>query len=51
MLLITYSTKLVISFEAGKACRTHWNEMNAHRILVGKPEGRKPLGRNAWVGG
>jgi hypothetical protein len=29
----------------GKACSTHGENRNAYRILVGKPEGRRPLGR------
>jgi hypothetical protein len=29
----------------GKACSTHGAKMNAHRISVGKPEGKRPLGR------
>jgi hypothetical protein len=35
----------------GKACSTHGAERNAYRILVGKPEGRRPLGRprRRWV--
>jgi hypothetical protein len=32
----------------GRACSTNWN---AYRILVGKPEGKRPLGRptRRWV--
>jgi hypothetical protein len=35
----------------GRACRTNW-EKNAYRILVGKPERKRPLGRSTrrWVG-
>jgi hypothetical protein len=29
----------------GRACSTNGAKMNAYRILVGKPEGRRPLGR------
>jgi hypothetical protein len=29
----------------GGACSTNGEKMNAYRILVGKPEGRRPLGR------
>jgi hypothetical protein len=29
----------------GRACSTNWSKRNAYRILVGKPEGKKPLGR------
>jgi hypothetical protein len=27
------------------ACSTHGEERNAYRIFVGKPEGKRPLGR------
>jgi hypothetical protein len=26
----------------GRACSTHGEKMNAYRILVGKPEGKRP---------
>jgi hypothetical protein len=29
----------------GMACSTHGKKRNAYRILVGKPEGKRPLGR------
>jgi hypothetical protein len=29
----------------GGACSTHGEKNSAYRILVGKPEGKKPLGR------
>jgi hypothetical protein len=29
----------------GMAYRTHEKESNAYRILVGNPEGKRPLGR------
>jgi hypothetical protein len=29
----------------GRVCRTHEEKRNSYRILVGKPEGRSPLGR------
>jgi hypothetical protein len=29
----------------GKACSTNGEKRNAYRILVGKPEGERPLGR------
>jgi hypothetical protein len=34
-----------------RACSTNGNRRNAYRILVGKPEGRRPLGRprRRWV--
>jgi hypothetical protein len=35
----------------GKACSTNGEKKNAYRILVGKPEGKRPLGRpkRRWV--
>jgi hypothetical protein len=35
----------------GRACSTNGKEEEAYRILVGKPEGRRPLGRprRRWV--
>jgi hypothetical protein len=35
----------------GWVCSTHGEKMNAHRILVGKPEEKRPLGRPRcrWV--
>jgi hypothetical protein len=37
--------------EMGRACSTNGGKRNAYRILVGKPEGRRPLGRprHRWV--
>jgi hypothetical protein len=29
----------------GGACSTHGEKRNAYRILVGKPEGKRPVGR------
>jgi hypothetical protein len=31
--------------EVGMACSTNGAEMNVYRILVGKPVGKRPLGR------
>jgi hypothetical protein len=31
--------------EMGKACSTHGAKRNAYSVLVGKPEGKGPLGR------
>jgi hypothetical protein len=35
----------------GRACGTNGETRNAYRILVGKPEGKRPLGkpRRRWV--
>jgi hypothetical protein len=35
----------------GSACSTNGEKKNAYRVLVGKPEGKKPLGRprSRWV--
>jgi hypothetical protein len=37
--------------EMGGACSTNGEERNAYRILMGKPEGKRPLGRprRRWV--
>jgi hypothetical protein len=37
--------------EMGRACSTNGESRNAYRILVGKPEGKRPLGRprRMWV--
>jgi hypothetical protein len=29
----------------GRACSTNGNKINKYRILIGKPEGKRPLGR------
>jgi hypothetical protein len=31
--------------EMGGACSTNWDKGNAYRILVGKLEGKRPVGR------
>jgi hypothetical protein len=35
----------------GRACSTNGEKLNAYRILVGKSEGKKPLGKpkRRWV--
>jgi hypothetical protein len=35
----------------GRACSTNGGKRNAYRILMGKPEGKRPLGRprHRWV--
>jgi hypothetical protein len=37
--------------EMGRICSTNGAKSNAYRILVGKPEGKRPLGRprRMWV--
>jgi hypothetical protein len=37
--------------ETGRACSTNGEKRNDYRILVGKPEGKRPLGRprRKWV--
>jgi hypothetical protein len=37
--------------EMGRACSTNGEKRNAYMILVGKPEGKRPLGRkrHGWV--
>jgi hypothetical protein len=37
--------------EMGRACSTNEEKRNAYRILVGNPEGKRPLGRprRRWV--
>ena len=31
--------------EMGRLCSTMWKRRGAHRVLMGKPEGRRPLAR------
>jgi hypothetical protein len=36
----------------GTACSTNWEKRNTYRILVGKPDGKRPLGRqnlSGWI--
>jgi hypothetical protein len=35
----------VMENEIGRACSKNWEKSNACRILVGKPEGKRPPGR------
>jgi hypothetical protein len=35
--------------EMGRARSTKWEKMNAYRILLGKPEGKRPLGRPRFM--
>jgi hypothetical protein len=43
--------KKVKDDEMGRACSTNGENRNAYRILVEKPEGKRPLGRprRRWV--
>ena len=31
--------------EMGRACGAYWEDRGVQRVLVGKPEGKRPLGR------
>ena len=44
--------KVVRGIEMGRACSTYGDREDAYRILVGKPEGRRQLGRprRRWKG-
>jgi hypothetical protein len=33
----------------GKACSTHREKRNAYKVLVGKPEGQRPVGRGRII--
>jgi hypothetical protein len=37
--------KNVIEYEMGRTCSTYGERRGAYRVLVGQPEGRRPLGR------
>jgi hypothetical protein len=45
-----YSGDEIKKNEIGKACSTYRDRKNAHRVLVGKSDGRRPLGipRRRW---
>jgi hypothetical protein len=40
-----YSGDKIEKNEMGGACSTYWEKRGAYSILVGRPEGRRPLGR------
>jgi hypothetical protein len=44
-----YSSPSIIRM--GRACSTHGDKWNAYRILVGKLEGNRPLGRHRHMWG
>jgi hypothetical protein len=35
--------------ELGSACSTHGEKRKEYRVLVGKPKGRRPLGRPRYM--
>jgi hypothetical protein len=37
--------RMTKSGERGNACTTHGEKINAYRVFVGKPEGKRLLGR------
>jgi hypothetical protein len=47
---ITCTLHQVKEDEDGEACSTYGEKVNAYMILVGKPEGKRPLGihRRRW---
>jgi hypothetical protein len=38
--------RMIKEDEMGKACSTNGEKRNAYRVLVGKPEGKRPLGKS-----
>jgi hypothetical protein len=50
-LLSCFENYQVKEYEIGRECSTNGENRNAYRILVGKPEGKRPLGRQRswWV--
>jgi hypothetical protein len=54
IIYVLYSPKLgdkIEKNEMGRACGTYGGGEGAYRVLVGKPEGKRPLGRprRRWV--
>jgi hypothetical protein len=39
------AVRSVRTMELGRACGTRGEERNAYRVLVGKPQGKRPRGR------
>jgi hypothetical protein len=40
-----YNEELHNVYEMGRECSTNGEKRNAYRILVGKPDGKRPIGR------
>jgi hypothetical protein len=51
MTLLAEQNDHVKEDEMGRACSTNGEKRNTYRIWVGKPEGKRPLGRqrHRWV--
>jgi hypothetical protein len=51
LLLQLYLLSLMKEYEMSRACSTNGEKRNAYMILVGKPEGKRSLGRprRRWV--
>ena len=45
VLLAKYSSNQIEKNEMGLACSTYGERQGVYRVLVGKPEGKKPRGR------
>jgi hypothetical protein len=50
-LLRKYTYEVPQLYEMGGPCSTNGEKSNAYRLLVGKPEGKRPLGRprRRWI--
>jgi hypothetical protein len=51
VLFAEYNQNDQVKEDEVRACSTNGENMNAYRILAGKPEGKRPLGRSRrrWV--
>ena len=45
VVVFSHSADQIKKTEMGRACSMYWERRGAYRILVGKPEGRRSLGR------
>jgi hypothetical protein len=45
IIIIIIMNNQVEEDEMGGPCSTNWEKRNAYRLFVGKPEGKRPLGR------